>query len=239
MKVATHHLRCTECASVITKDEVSSNFRCPQCNGLYEVVYPWSDFKPDSKPGDPTTPTPGAPVTREPASEPQRPPLALAGAPVVFDGGRSIRRLALPRPASHRRRPRKSRHPARRQHPALRSSPLRQSRRHRLAPRQAPGHEPHRLLQGHRHDRRALGRRPARLRVGRLRVHGKHLCRHGCLRRPRRPPQHRLHPRRQDRLGQALAGDGLRRPHHPAQDRLRRLRQNPRRTRAEASRSTS
>ena len=43
MKVATHHLRCTECAAVIPKDEASSNFRCPQCNGLYEVVYPWSD----------------------------------------------------------------------------------------------------------------------------------------------------------------------------------------------------
>jgi threonine synthase len=43
MKVATHHLRCTECATVIGKDEVSSNFRCPLCNGLYEVVYPWTN----------------------------------------------------------------------------------------------------------------------------------------------------------------------------------------------------
>jgi threonine synthase len=42
MKVATHQLRCTECASVIAKDDVSSNFRCPLCNGLYEVLYPWS-----------------------------------------------------------------------------------------------------------------------------------------------------------------------------------------------------
>ena len=49
MKVATHHLRCTECAAVIPKDEASSNFRCPQCNGLYEVVYPWSDVKPGAK----------------------------------------------------------------------------------------------------------------------------------------------------------------------------------------------
>jgi threonine synthase len=43
MKVATHHLRCTECGTVIGKDEVSSNFRCPLCNGLYEVVYPWTN----------------------------------------------------------------------------------------------------------------------------------------------------------------------------------------------------
>src|ERR1700678_3507650 len=49
MKVATHHLRCTECADVIPKDEASSNFRCPQCKGLYEVVYPWSDVRPDLK----------------------------------------------------------------------------------------------------------------------------------------------------------------------------------------------
>ncbi|HEX3372673.1 MAG TPA: threonine synthase [Edaphobacter sp.] len=45
MNVATHHLRCTECAAVITKDDVSSDFRCPQCKGLYEVLYAWSDVK--------------------------------------------------------------------------------------------------------------------------------------------------------------------------------------------------
>ena len=54
MKVATHHLRCTECAAVIPKDEASSNFRCPQCGGLYEVVYPWSDVRRDVKPGTET-----------------------------------------------------------------------------------------------------------------------------------------------------------------------------------------
>ena len=43
MKVATHHLRCTECATVIANDAVSSNFRCPLCNGLYEVLYSWSE----------------------------------------------------------------------------------------------------------------------------------------------------------------------------------------------------
>ena len=56
MNVATHHLRCTECAAVITKDEVSSNFRCPQCRGLYEVVYPWSDVKPGVTHSDPADP---------------------------------------------------------------------------------------------------------------------------------------------------------------------------------------
>lgn len=43
MKVATHHLRCTECGTVITGDAVNSIFRCPQCNGLYDVIYPWSE----------------------------------------------------------------------------------------------------------------------------------------------------------------------------------------------------
>ncbi|MDQ2834994.1 MAG: threonine synthase [Acidobacteriota bacterium] len=46
MKASTHQLRCTECATVIQKDEVSSNFRCPACNGLYEVLYPWSQTTP-------------------------------------------------------------------------------------------------------------------------------------------------------------------------------------------------
>lgn len=42
MKVATHHLRCTECGAVIAGSAVNSIFRCPQCNGLYDVIYPWS-----------------------------------------------------------------------------------------------------------------------------------------------------------------------------------------------------
>jgi threonine synthase len=42
MKVATHNLRCTECGTVISGDAVNSIFRCPQCNGLYDVIYPWS-----------------------------------------------------------------------------------------------------------------------------------------------------------------------------------------------------
>ena len=42
MSVAAHQLRCTECAAVIEKDAVSSDFRCPQCGGLYEVIYSWS-----------------------------------------------------------------------------------------------------------------------------------------------------------------------------------------------------
>lgn len=43
MNVRTHHLRCTECGAVITGDAVNSIFRCPQCNGLYDVIYPWSE----------------------------------------------------------------------------------------------------------------------------------------------------------------------------------------------------
>src|SRR6185437_9224235 len=42
MKVATHHLRCTECGAVIAGSAVNSIFRCPDCNGLYDVIYPWS-----------------------------------------------------------------------------------------------------------------------------------------------------------------------------------------------------
>ena len=51
MNVATHQLRCTECAAVINKEDVSSNFRCPACQGLYEVVYPWSSAAPAAAAG--------------------------------------------------------------------------------------------------------------------------------------------------------------------------------------------
>ena len=39
---ATHQLRCTNCGARIAAGSSSSDFRCPDCNGLYEVVYPWS-----------------------------------------------------------------------------------------------------------------------------------------------------------------------------------------------------
>jgi threonine synthase len=38
----THQLRCTNCGARIAADVSSSDFRCPDCNGLYEVIYPWS-----------------------------------------------------------------------------------------------------------------------------------------------------------------------------------------------------
>ncbi len=42
MNASPHNLRCTECGACIAPEAVNSNFRCPACNGLYEVVYPWS-----------------------------------------------------------------------------------------------------------------------------------------------------------------------------------------------------
>ncbi|HMH13530.1 MAG TPA: threonine synthase [Edaphobacter sp.] len=44
MKVATHQLRCTECGTRIAGSAVNSIFRCPECNGLYDVIYPWSSI---------------------------------------------------------------------------------------------------------------------------------------------------------------------------------------------------
>jgi threonine synthase len=38
----THQLRCTNCDARIAASAASSDFRCPDCNGLYEVIYPWS-----------------------------------------------------------------------------------------------------------------------------------------------------------------------------------------------------
>ena len=39
---ATHQLRCTNCGARIASEAARSDFRCPDCNGLYEVIYPWS-----------------------------------------------------------------------------------------------------------------------------------------------------------------------------------------------------
>jgi threonine synthase len=41
--ISAHQLRCTGCAARIAGEDAPSNFRCPNCNSLYEVVYPWSE----------------------------------------------------------------------------------------------------------------------------------------------------------------------------------------------------
>ena len=48
---ATHQLRCTNCGARIAADAASSDFRCPECNGLYEVIYPWSPGASSVPPG--------------------------------------------------------------------------------------------------------------------------------------------------------------------------------------------
>ena len=42
MKVASHQLRCFDCGTRIAGEEIPSDFRCPLCGGLYEVIYPWT-----------------------------------------------------------------------------------------------------------------------------------------------------------------------------------------------------
>jgi threonine synthase len=62
----THQLRCTDCGARIAADAGSSDFRCPECNGLYEVVYAWSPGAKASSPAsappvpDVRLPNPGA-----------------------------------------------------------------------------------------------------------------------------------------------------------------------------------
>jgi len=43
MNARTHYLRCIGCGSIIPGEEARSDFRCPDCNELYEVEYPWSE----------------------------------------------------------------------------------------------------------------------------------------------------------------------------------------------------
>jgi len=51
MKVVTHQLRCIDCGARIAGSDVNSIFRCPICNGLYDVIYPWSATQ-----GEPSAP---------------------------------------------------------------------------------------------------------------------------------------------------------------------------------------
>lgn len=54
---ATHQLRCTNCGTRIDAGSVASDFRCPDCYGLYEVVYPWSrDSESRNAASDPAAP---------------------------------------------------------------------------------------------------------------------------------------------------------------------------------------
>jgi threonine synthase len=56
---ATHQLRCINCGTRIAGERVSSDFRCPDCHGLYEVIYPWSEGVADL-PADFRLPNPNA-----------------------------------------------------------------------------------------------------------------------------------------------------------------------------------
>lgn len=55
---ATHQLRCTNCGTVIAAGAGASDFRCPDCKGLYEVIYPWSPGA-GTSPSDVRLPNPG------------------------------------------------------------------------------------------------------------------------------------------------------------------------------------
>ena len=55
---ATHQLRCTNCGAKIAAGAAASDFRCPDCKGLYEVIYPWSPGT-GTAPADVRLPNPG------------------------------------------------------------------------------------------------------------------------------------------------------------------------------------
>lgn len=47
----THQLRCTGCARRIEGAAAASDFRCPECGSLYEVIYAWSVGQPGNAAG--------------------------------------------------------------------------------------------------------------------------------------------------------------------------------------------
>jgi threonine synthase len=58
MPAITHHLRCTGCGTKIAGEDARSDFRCPNCNDLYEVEYP--SWLPGADGAAPNMPNAGA-----------------------------------------------------------------------------------------------------------------------------------------------------------------------------------
>jgi threonine synthase len=58
--IPSHQLRCIGCATRIQGEQVSSDFRCPLCQSLYEVVYSWSDPPHSAAGGSKDLPNPAA-----------------------------------------------------------------------------------------------------------------------------------------------------------------------------------
>jgi threonine synthase len=59
--ISAHQLRCIGCGTRIAGEDASPNFRCVQCNSLYEVVYPWSLNQPEGgNTASPSLPNPSA-----------------------------------------------------------------------------------------------------------------------------------------------------------------------------------
>ena len=98
--------------------------------------------------------------------------------------------------------------------------------------REAPGHEPDRIVQGHGHDVRGFVRAAERIPLGGLRFHRQHFGFDGSVRRARQYAQPGTDSGRENFLGQALAIARLRSPHVSAPHRFRRMRAHPQRTRS-------
>ena len=54
-----HQLRCVGCGARIAGSEAQPDFRCPDCKGLYEVIYPWSEGWEKSTSTEVRLPNPG------------------------------------------------------------------------------------------------------------------------------------------------------------------------------------
>ena len=179
-----------------------TQFACPECGDLLDVVYDWDRL-----------PVPRRLSEFEAKWSDRLDPLELLG------------RLAVPR-AAPLRAPRDDRDDRRGADAAAGRRQGRPVRRDGARPPAAPvrGDEPLGELQGQRHDRRVHPRPDGQGAAGRLRQHGQHLGGAGGLLlgdRPRLPRDH-LHRLGQDRLRQAGAGARPRRPDDPDRRRLRR-----------------
>ena len=78
MYLPSHQLRCIMCGSEIAGEHAAADFRCSVCDGLFEVVYPWSAGRSTQAAVQATEP--GAPLEAGDTSAPSSLGLASIGA---------------------------------------------------------------------------------------------------------------------------------------------------------------
>ena len=202
-----HQLRCFGCGSRIAGAEARADFRCANCGDLFEVEYPgWSQRGGQRPP------------------ESGRAEVAVAGASLLVRGAGSIGRVAIPRAAADSGQFWQCRVACARAIP--RSIICRASAKALGIDQLYAKHQGMNPTGSFKDTGMTAALSVAKERgftVGGMRIDREHVGGDGRVCGARGNAQPGADSRRQDCVGQTVAGDGLRRGDLPGEDRLRRL----------------